>query len=257
MIGAGQSRPRTLSVTGGSFWKQSVMVSDALIDPGGGLRTTCHALPSRWLVEGIAFYAGFALRWLRDLHADGDELAGTANAYQRLEELGAQVPPGAHGVRATTSPSDAWSWNPLPATFLDPGRGSANGPGVGTRAIEEAAAFTTRAYVQAIEDLLDTRFSRATFTGGAARGTLWPRILADVLGVDVHIAPTGESAARGAALLAGVGAGAYESLADVPPPLGEEERVVSADPAMHRIYDDLFARWMAGRGPVGTPGRGP
>ncbi len=247
LIGTGQSRPRTLSVTGGSFWKQSVAVSDALIDPGGRLRTTCHALPSRWLVEGIAFYAGLALRWLRDRHAGGDELAGVANPYQRLEELGALVPPGAHGVRATTSPSDAWSWNPPPATFLDPRQECTTAPGVGTRAIEEAAAFTSRAYVQAIEDLVDLRFSRATFTGGASRGTLWPRILADVLGVEVHIAPVGESAARGAALLAGVGAGAYGSLADAPPPPSEDERVVVADPVAHRVYDALYARWMAGQ----------
>ena len=133
----------------------------------------------------------------------------------------------------------------------------ATAPGVGTRAIEEAAAFTSRAYVQAIEDLLDMRFSRATFTGGASRGILWPRILADVLGVEVHIAPAGESAARGAALLAGIGAGAYDSLADAPPPPGEEERVVAADPVAHRVYDALYARWMAGRRGTGSLGRRP
>src|SRR6266498_3048191 len=55
-----------LTVTGGSFWKQTVVAPAAVVEPAGRLRTTCHVLPRQWLVEGIGCQAGLALRWLRD-----------------------------------------------------------------------------------------------------------------------------------------------------------------------------------------------
>ena len=50
-------------------------------------------------------------------------------------------------------------------------------------------------------------------SGGGTRGALWRRILASVLEAELVTVNTSEGAAFGAALLAGVGAGAW---ADVP-----------------------------------------
>ena len=47
-------------------------------------------------------------------------------------------------------------------------------------------------------------------TGGAAKGKLWPQILADTLGIPIRIPVVKESTALGAAICAGVGAGLYE-----------------------------------------------
>ena len=47
-------------------------------------------------------------------------------------------------------------------------------------------------------------------TGGAAKGTLWPQIVADTLGIPIRIPVVKESTALGAAIYAGVGAGLYE-----------------------------------------------
>ena len=49
-------------------------------------------------------------------------------------------------------------------------------------------------------------------SGGGARSPVWRQILADVLGVDLVSVETGEGAALGAALLAGVGAGLWPSV---------------------------------------------
>ena len=50
-------------------------------------------------------------------------------------------------------------------------------------------------------------------SGGGAKSSLWRQILADVLGAELVTVNTTEGAAYGAALLAGIGAGAW---ADVP-----------------------------------------
>ena len=50
------------------------------------------------------------------------------------------------------------------------------------------------------------------FVGGSG---LWLRIIADVIGLPVRVVGTAESAAHGAAMLAAVGAGAFDSVGEV------------------------------------------
>jgi autoinducer-2 kinase len=101
-----------LAITGGSFWKHTMVAAVAAAEPAGRLRTICHVLPGQWLVEGIGFYAGFALRWLRDtavrqpLHGHApDEPVG----YAALERLASTVPPGSGRLLAEPVPVDAWT----------------------------------------------------------------------------------------------------------------------------------------------------
>ena len=262
------------------------------MEPDGQLRTICHVRPGEWLVEGIGFYAGFALRWLRDQAA-----AGRAPGYAELEERAAAVPPGARGLTARLVPADAWTWAcwqppfpPGPAAAAGGGArdGAARtdaGTGLGerARAIQEAAAYSTRRAAGLVRGLLGPAAARQVLlSGGAARSRLWPQILADVLGCPVTVAGQSESAALGAAILAGRAAGV--GLADRqpagPPPapgpggpgpagpgpagpgaagraVAGPARVVCPSPAGQRAYDDLYARWVSQAGPgviTGGPG---
>jgi len=118
---------------------------------------------------------------------------------------------------------------------------------------------------------------QVVLTGGAARSTLWPQILADVLGGPVSVPDHVESAALGAAVLAGRGAGVLADRgagvladrgagvlppgapADDPPGAGSEipgpGRVAYPSPAGQQAYDLLYERWAARR--RGTSLRGP
>ena len=51
-------------------------------------------------------------------------------------------------------------------------------------------------------------------TGGGSRSDLWRRILADVLGAAIVTTSSAEGAAQGAAMLAGVGAGWFDTVQD-------------------------------------------
>jgi autoinducer 2 (AI-2) kinase len=264
-----------LTVTGGSFWKQTVQATAPVVEPGGQLRTICHVRPGEWLVEGIGFYAGFALRWLRDQAAVGGRVPG----YAELEERAAAVPPGARGLTARLVPADAWTWArwqppfpPAPAAAAgdETGAGTTDaatwaGTGLGerTRAIQEAAAYSTRRAAGLVHALLGpTAVRQVLLSGGAARSRLWPQILADVLGCQVSVAGQTEPAALGAAMLAGRAAGvlpdgtpsATASGAAGPPAAGPgaagragagPARVVLPSPAGQRAYDDLYARWVS------------
>jgi autoinducer-2 kinase len=275
--GPGQADASRLTVTGGSFWKQTVVASAPVMEPDGQLRTICHVRPEEWLVEGIGFYAGFALRWLRDQAA-----AGRVPRYAELEEQAAVVPPGVRGLTARLVPADAWTWahwqppfppRPAAAARDEAGAGTGTtaaaatwaGTGLGerARAIQEAAAYSTRRAAGLIRQLLGPAAGRQVLlSGGAARSTLWPQILADVLGCQVDVAGHTESAALGAAILAGraagvlpdgtssaAGQGAAGPSATGSPAAGRAgagpARVVQPSLAGQRAYDDLYARWVS------------
>ncbi|HXJ27018.1 MAG TPA: FGGY family carbohydrate kinase [Streptosporangiaceae bacterium] len=220
LAGPGPAVPGRLTVTGGSFWKQTVLATAPVVEPDGQLRTICHVRPGEWLVEGIGFYAGFALRWLRDQAA----AVGQPLSYAELEALASAVPPGAHGLTARLVLADAWTWArwqppfpPQPAAATGAGAetgagavGNGTAPGLGerARAIQEAAAYSTRRAAGLVRQLLGpTAVQQVLLVGGAARSRLWPQILADVLGCPVSVAGHTESAALGAAILAGRAAG--------------------------------------------------
>ena len=79
--------------------------------------------------------------------------------------------------------------------------------------------------------------------GGAAKGTLWPQIIADTLGVPVKIPVVKEATALGAALYAGVGAGLYDDAAEMARRIGRYERTLEPRADAVAAYDRLYGQW--------------
>jgi autoinducer 2 (AI-2) kinase len=191
------------------------------------------------------------MRWYRDAFCEL-EVAEAArrgiDAYAVMEEAAASVPAGSRGVLAIFSNvMDAKRWVQASPSFLqfDVGDPAGSGRIAAIRALEEQAAYGARAHLAIIEELSGRRFDEIVFTGGAAKGTLWPQIVADVLGRPVRIPVVKESTALGAALFAGLGAGIYGSLADAADRLVRFERTVEPDPVACSAYEEHFARWSA------------
>ena len=150
-------------------------------------------------------------------------------------------------MRGATATCWRWTWAHWQPPF--PSRPAA-GTGEQGRAIQEAAAYSTRLTAGLISEMLGLgAWPTVILTGGAARSTLWPQILADVLGSPVSVPDHVESAALGAAVLAGRGAGVPlpGAAADDPPGAGRESpgsgRVAYPSPARQQAYDVLYARW--------------
>jgi autoinducer 2 (AI-2) kinase len=141
---------------------------------------------------------------------------------------------------------NARRWAHASPSFLQLDLG-AQRPGSGqaacVRAIEEAAAYVARGHRDIITELTGISFSELTFTGGAAKGTLWPQIIADVLGVPVQVPAVTESSALGAAICAGTGAGIYASLSDLESDLRPRVRTYEPDPAAVTVFDERYATW--------------
>jgi xylulokinase len=84
---------------------------------------------------------------------------------------------------------------------------------------------------------------RLWMIGGAAQSSVWPAILADITGVPLSLPHYGHWPAVGAAILAGLGAGVYGSLAEAQARFVWPARQVEPDQQRMKIYDDGFATY--------------
>ena len=166
--------------------------------------------------------------------------------YAAMEAAAAGVPAGSNGLLGVFSNvMNVRRWVQASPSFLgfdvdDPAR---TGRAACIRALEEQAAFASRGHLAILEELTERRVDEVVFTGGAAKGSLWPQVVADVLGVPVRVPVVKESTALGAAMFAGVGAELYRDVAEVAERVVRFERTVDPDPATKTIYDETFRRW--------------
>jgi autoinducer-2 kinase len=248
LLGAGV-RAGEFTVLAGTFWQNTMLVNAPLVDPEIRLRTLCHVTPGEWMLEGIGFYCGMAMRWFRDAFCDGEVAAARARGvdpYVVMEEGAAAIPPGSNGVYAILSNlMNARRWVHASPSFVgfDLGAPARTGRAACVRAIEEAAAYVVRGHLAIIAELTGARVTELTFSGGAAKGRLWPQIIADVLGLPTHVPAVTESSALGAALCAGRGAGIYSSLTELEPALRQRAATFEPRPEAVAAYHDSYARW--------------
>lgn len=250
LVGIGAVEPGRFTVIGGSFWQHTVALDTPVVDPEGRLRTLCHSVPKQWMLEGIGFLCGLTLRWFRDAFCQYEK--GVAeregiDVYALLEREASAVPPGSNGVIGIFSNlMNAKRWLHASPGFLqfDLTSPEHSGKKECLRAIEEAAAYVSNGHLRVMEQVSGRRLEEVVLAGGAAKGTLWPQILADVLGVHVRVPAVKESTALGAAIYAGLGVGLYDDLADAVRRVVRFEREVEPDPQTHERYRSLYEQWL-------------
>ncbi len=237
-IGNGLIRPGKASVTTGSGGQVFVPVQSVLrTDPR--LHVFNHAVPHMWYVLGAILSAGLSLRWLR--HLTG--LAGAADAYPILSAEAAAIPPGADGLifLPYLSGERTPHMDPL-ARGAFVGLSSYHSRGHLARAVMEGVSFALR---QALEISLSLGGQVETIiaAGGGADSAVWRQIQADVLGLPLRQSLLSEQAGVGAALLAGVGAGIYPTLAEACRRVVRYGPLTEPDPARQARYEELYNRF--------------
>jgi autoinducer 2 (AI-2) kinase len=188
------------------------------------------------------------MRWFRDAFGEParrEAAAGGGDPYTLLEQAACRLPPGAGGVVALLSNvMEARRWVHAAPSFLgldlnEPERAM----GACVRAIEEAAAYVARAHLAIIVELRGKSPDEVVFTGGAAKGTLWPQIVADVLGIPVRVPAVTESTALGGAVYARLGAGLDDDMGAVLDRIVRFDRRYEPDAQSHALYDNLSGAW--------------
>ena len=158
-----------------------------------------------YALEGSIFVAGSVVQWLRD----GLKII---NSSAEVEELASSVPDtaGVYFVPALTG-LGAPHWDQY-------AKGSIYGLSRGTttahiaRAALEGIAFQTMDIVNAMEADAGVALKELKVDGGASRNNLLMQFQADILGTEVIRPEVTETTALGAAYLAGLAVGYWDSL---------------------------------------------
>jgi autoinducer 2 (AI-2) kinase len=249
LLGSGAVLPGACTIIGGTFWQTTMVADHPLIDPGYRLRTLCHVLPGQWMVEGIGFYHGFIMRWFRDGFCHQEKLEAEergVDPYHLMEERASGIPAGSNGVQAVFSDiMNARRWKHAAPSFLGFNVTDPDGTGKAAciRAIEENAAYTSRGHLEILREIYGSAPHGAVFCGGSSRGFLWPRIMADVLGIPMKIPVVKETTSLGSLLCAGVALGWYGSLKEAADRTVKWEREVKPINRHVHAYEEHYRRW--------------
>lgn len=195
-----------------------------------------------YAIEGSIFIAGAAVQWLRDALSTIDEAAESERVAESLDDSG-----GVFFVPAFAG---------LGAPYWDPdARGAILGLTRGTgreqiiRAALESVAFQTRDLIEAVESD-GVKISSLKVDGGMVANDWLMQYLANILDTRVDRPVLLETTALGAALLAGIGAGVYESILDAAE-VRRTDRVFESDMSQQR-RESLLNGWRDAVGRVRT-----
>ncbi|HRJ58737.1 MAG TPA: xylulokinase [Anaerolineales bacterium] len=236
-VGVGAVEPRIVGLTVGTSGVIFATTPSALVEPEGRLHAFCHAVPGLWHFMGVMLSAAGSLQWYRDTLAPN-------MSFEDLVKEAESASAGCEGLLFL--PYLSGERTPYPDPLA---RGSFIGLTLRhsranmTRAVLEGVAFGLKDSFTLIQNAGLGGITQVRASGGGTKGALWRQILASVLEAELVTVNTSEGAAFGAALLAGVGSGAW---VDVPAACRETIRItgqtlpVEEDAAVYRKVHPLY-----------------
>lgn len=189
---------------------------------------TMHAAPTQTGGAAVAWYAAIGGKTPADLSALAAEAEPDASVPLFLPHLQGERAPlwdaASRGVFAR----------------MDGQTGAAQM----ARAVFEGVGYSVRLAFDALQRSAGVTLSSANIGGGGSRSDLWCQIRADILGFALRRTTVSDSAALGAAILAGLGSGTMASLTEAVRTLVQFDRTFDPDDARRGYYDEKFGKFL-------------
>lgn len=234
-VGVGAVEPGIIGLTVGTSGVVFATTPSALIEPRGRLHAFCHAVPAMWHFMGVMLSAAGSLQWYRDTLAPGMD-------FDTLLEEAERIPAGSEGLQFMPYLSGERTPHPDPharGAFI--GLTLRHTRGHMTRAVLEGVAFGLKDIFTLIQNCGLGNITQVRASGGGTKGALWRQILASVLDGELVTVNTTEGAAYGAALLAGVGAGAWPDVVSACAQTVKITGMTSPDPEQVEDYRQSYS----------------
>ena len=233
-VGVGAVEPGVVALTVGTSGVVFATTPSALIEPDGRLHAFCHAVPGMWHFMGVMLSAAGSLQWYRDTLAPD---VSFDNLLKEAESISA----GSDGLQFLPYLSGERTPHPDPL---------ARGAFIGltlrhsrahmTRAVLEGVSFGLKDSFTLIQNAGLGAITQVRASGGGTKSALWRQILASVLEAELVTVNTTEGAAYGAALLAGVGAGAWMDVVSACKAAIKLTGSTMPDPAQVDVYQKSY-----------------
>jgi xylulokinase len=201
-----------------------------------GLNIEHHVLPGLF-VSFVYNQGGTLVRWFRDTFARADRkmLPASEDIYDALAR---EIPP--EPTRLLTLPYFEITGPPgfiADASGVLVGLKTSTTRGEILKSIMESVTFYFAESLQSLNEI-GVNPSEFVATGGGAKSDQWLQLKADIFGVPFVRPRVTEASVLGAAMLAGIAAGAFRHPAEAVGQLVTTDRVFEPSPIRHRIYQE-------------------
>jgi xylulokinase len=161
----------------------------------------------------------------------------SADKYRLFSASSQQIPPGANGLYI--NPCQDISSLPEKAAKLK----TTYSREEISRAVMEGAAFEMKRKIQELAEA-GIPSERITMVGGPAESPIWPRIVAEVTGLELRLINGQIAGAVGAAILAGIGAGIFRDECEAFSEMGENATCISPSASARSRYAFLYEEYL-------------
>ncbi len=240
-LGAGVIRSGETQEQGGQAGGMSICIDTYKSDPR--LILGFHVVPDCWLLQGGTTGGGGVMRWLEREFADFEREEGKRTGKSSLEllnEIAENVKPGSDGAIFLPYMSGERSpiWDP-DAKGVFYGLDFSKTKGHFVRAAMEGVAFSLRHNLEVAKEA-GAEVSVLRAMGGSANSLLWTQIKSDVTGKPIVVPASDTATTLGAAILAGVGIGMYDSFEEAVALTVKEQRTHEPNGDHKTVYDKNY-----------------
>ncbi len=205
------------------------------VDPGNALHAFAHA-DGNYHLMGCMLSAASCNKWLcEEILKTTDYVAEQADITDdRLGNNRVFFLPYLMGERSPINDTDARG------TFIGLSMDTTRADMV--QAVLEGVAFAIRDSFEVAKGI-GICVERSKMCGGGAKSPLWRRIMANVLNIPLELPQTEEGPGYGAAMLAMVGCGEYDSAADCAAALVRTTETIEPDPEISARYEAQYQKF--------------
>lgn len=244
-LGAGVVHPGDTQEQGGQAGGMSICLDTYQADPS--LILSCHVVPGRCLLQGGTTGGGGAMRWFEREFGDYErmmEVPSGESSLVQMNHLAKKVPAGSEGMIFLPYMSGERSpiWNPS-AKGMFYGLDFSKTKGHFIRAVMEGVAYSLRHNLETAKNC-GAKVAELRAMGGSANSLLWTQIKADVTQKTIKVPASDTATALGAAILAGVGTGVYESCEQAVENMIKITRIHHPNQANQKHYDQSYKLYL-------------
>lgn len=249
-IGAGAVREGIVSIILGTSGVVFTHSDNYRIEPEGKLHAFCHSVPGKWHLMGVTLSAAGSFRWYRDTFAQLEKSEAEKmgkDVYEILTLQAETVQAGSEGLFFLPYLTGERTPHPDP---------NAKGAFIGlnirhtkahfARSVLEGVAFSLRDCFELISNL-GIKAENLIVSGGGAKSRLWRSIISDIFNAEINTLSCTEGAPYGAAILATVGSGNYNTVHEacdrmlkIESSITPEQQRVANYEEYYRIYRELY-----------------
>ncbi len=238
-IGAGIFNEEEILLSTGTAWVIFKMIPKPLFDTKRFFAIGRNITKDKYGIIYSIPSAGASIKWFardlmnldseeifyRILDKDRDSIAGIKNSIIFHPYL-----TGAHGPDFDLDRKASFENIKIGHNYLD-----------FVKAIMEGAGFQLKKIFNVFEEK-EMKIRKIKMVGGGSKSTLWPQIIADITGTDVLIPVSQKEdfAAKGAAIIAGYGAGIFKTFQDGFNKIKSQYKVITPDPVSVDYYRDKY-----------------